>query len=82
MHPVGMLRAFFSLNRRTAAGAATRFPSLLKSPTSFFHTARSISYAAPAVVASFQDVCFGFGAKEILDDVNFSIREGSKVLFL
>jgi ATPase subunit of ABC transporter with duplicated ATPase domains len=44
------------------------------------HT-HSTPYAAP-VVASFRDVCFGFDAREILSDVNFSIRDGSKVTIM
>ena len=34
------------------------------------------------VVASFKDVTFGYGAKEILEDASFSIREGAKVTIM
>ena len=34
------------------------------------------------VVASFKDVCFGYGVREILEDTSFSVRGGSKVTIM
>jgi ATPase subunit of ABC transporter with duplicated ATPase domains len=34
------------------------------------------------VVASFKDVCFGYGTREILEEVAFSVREGSKITIM
>lgn len=68
-----MLRSFFVHARSRCCLVGQQANSVLQ-----LHTCTRARYAAP-VVLSFKDVCFGFGAKEILEDVNFSVRDGSKV---